>query len=457
MSNVRERLVLAEEFFNRVRKENEESKNNNQEESVQEGPIYEEYLSPGEELKAECYNQSLYKKIRDHGFLIYKYEKNISTDDLFGDTVQDNTVWEKYYCRANNWSFVIKNMEDYDIKQGIWAIHQICNDVTGETLSLYLDFGCRNTSYARLVTFLNIIKYDTLEEYFNVVYGKYLKSADIAAKSFSGGNLLLVDRSIPDSRLVMKLREDLYLVLYMDDEGKFRFVATNCKNWGHSSCNKTTSYDRAYYIDTEDCINKVCPACENLIHHMDGEIGFVTEDGYFREDDIREYFRKIKDSFSCRENDNMVTMYFRSESDMGMEDYGLVSNLATGLEVYMVASVDLNNSFMRDTGDVALNLVFEYSYDKREDKDNMKLHVYGYSSDNLSKRFEFLNDEKKYAYYKAMDKAMEEGTGSIRDWDYAKLGIDDVYKGKPQELLDIAAMYIEKAAAIYNVFLKEGE
>lgn len=367
------------------------------------------------DIENNCYSKELFEIIKKLGFTITKYVKNSNPD------------YDDYYCTAeiysciyNNWQFDVKNLPDYDIEEGIFAIYDIKNNITKEVVKNYLDIGCRNTSKEKLDNFIMLLENSSYEDFFNKRYYLYKKAID-KLKEFCEVKEILND--------VEKFPIRLSLVPELSinpERKKIYFIATETECI--ISVDEKNSYFYKYYTTTPKCendINNLQKIVKCFIEDIDGKIGYFENGKYFNNKDIHNFFKKLKETFSYEIFNHYKIQIYRN-------DYkGDIINKYEGQEIYYGTNVLFNDASQWSIGDIAINFTFVIKYNK-ELCDKIILNIYAYKINNKTGEFMFKSKEYEDMYNK------QEMLGC----ECAKLDIDEVYECTPDELLSKLRAYI---------------
>ena len=118
-----------------------------------------------------------------------------------------------------------------DIPEGIFSVRDIKNKLSGEVVDFYADIGCRNTFKPRLDSFLEFLTYNSLEDYVENVYKKYLVLPELLREK--GYNVEAIDYSfkLNDPKGYLKLGDNLYIVVYRSWFDDIKLVVTSYKKW----------------------------------------------------------------------------------------------------------------------------------------------------------------------------------------------------------------------------------
>lgn len=448
---------MLKDVLAKMAEENETSlKENKEKEKDFEDMKESKYIKfPLSEIEKKCDSSELFELIHKNNFNILEYkrlmDKDIDETSFYCDF--DECV-EKYLVSYNNWQFEINNLHDVDIEEGIFAVYSITNMNTKETVYFYVDLGCRNTGVDKFNRFMKLLSCSSEDEYIEKQYGLYLDIPQklkelgypIDDKKFNfkdiskRGISLLVNRLENNINIYLNIFESIYDEIHM--------VVTNDAKWDVNSSNRTLSENRAYYIHNYDGdINTIVTYIEAFKEHMKGHIGFLCPDGtFFRDKDIFNLSHKLLKQIRY---EDWNTYQFKSEyvdiyDCRGYSEENLMPNKLDGLEMYSILKITFNDASQWSKGNTALELVFVFKYDKKEDPNNISLHVYGIKIDNKTGEFEFESKEKKEQYENDERWLKEE-------WKYAKLCIDDQIIGSKEDVLNSFYDYLKECAKSFKL------
>lgn len=403
-----------------------------------------------DEIFSVCYSKELYSLILEKGFNIIDYKKLLEIPEYSYDE-----AIEIYTASYNNWIFEIKNLDDVDIEEGIFAIYSIKNETTGEVITEYVDLGSRNTGDDKLERFLCQLNCNSRYEYLHKQFGIYMDIPEELKKygyevddtyynfdkMHKDGATLKIETLSNDISIYLRIFEAIY-----DD---IHFVVTNDPRWNVNSSNRTLSTKRAYYVkDYNGDIEKLISIIKAFKEHMLGHIGFPLEDGFFFTDkDIALYADKLIKQIPYKD---WNTYQFKKEfidiyDCRGYTEDSLMPNKINGREIYSILRTWFNNAAQWSKGNIALELIFLFEYNTNIDKDNIILHIYGIQIDNRTGEFEFSSPEKKSEYED------DEYNRYLHEWNYAKLCVDDEFKGNKEEVISKMNEYLIDAANAFGI------
>lgn len=79
---------------------------------------------------------------------------------------------EEYLCAYNGWSFLVSKIADMDIEQGVWRTSNVSKNV--KDIDFSVDIGCKNSGVAKLERFCRLLECDSIDEFYEKEYSKYL-------------------------------------------------------------------------------------------------------------------------------------------------------------------------------------------------------------------------------------------------------------------------------------------
>jgi hypothetical protein len=363
--------------------------------------------------ETDCYSEELLGLIKQYKFEIESYEKFTDIDyDDYCPTL------EIYYCNFNNWNFEIKNFSDVDIEEGIFAIGKVKHVVTGEELEFYCDLGCRNTGKEKLNHFLDFITYNSLQDYVNEKYEKYVLLPKLLKEQ--GYNIEEVNYSfkLNEPQGYLKLADKLFVKVYrawMDD---FKLVVTNDYKWDVNSANDSVNNvwnKKAYFFNYNSIndIEELCKCIDAFKDDMKGKIGYQERDLYYGNDDIIRLFNEFETSNNKEErNTYLIQIKHKNYWDRRGydEDNSVITNKYKGLEIYTETELTFNDASQWSKGNLINKSIITFKYDKREDSNKCKLIIDNYIYETEDDILDFDYDEEEYKYKPAKNKVEISGT-----------------------------------------------
>lgn len=351
--------------------------------------------------ETNCYSEELLSLIKKYNFKIESYEKFTDIDyDDYCPTL------EIYYCNFNNWNFEIKNFSDVDIEEGIFAIGKVKHVINGEELEFYCDLGCRNTGEDKLNHFLDFITYNSLQEYVNEKYEKYIMLPKLLKEQ--GYNVEEIDYSfkLNEPQGYLKLADKLFVKVYrawMDD---FKLVVTNDYKWDVNSANDSINNiwnKKAYFFDynSMDDINELCKCIDAFKDDQAGRIGYIEDNLYYNNNNIIRFFDGLKTEKN-RESFNTYLVQVENKNYWDRRGYdeenSVITNKYKGLEMYVKTELIFNDARSWSEGNLINKSIFTFEYDKRKNADKIKLTIDNYISESEDDILEFDNDSEEYKY-----------------------------------------------------------
>lgn len=442
-------------------KKREEYLNSGKKEKGNELPEYIEY---SERIRNLCFCKPMYDKIKSLGWGINSYCIHRSAGYIPVYDFYDKPI-EKYECTHNGWVFTVDYLYDPDIEPGIWRVYGLKREGSEETCNWYCDLGCRNTSEDKLERFLDILSCSSVEEYIKKVYGRYQEIPMLFKEKFgdftpsieglTGRYTAHVKGGIPKDlgreRFVIQVLDGAakcYLVLFSDIYDEMKFVITDTPNWDANSSNSTLGRHMAYYItyNGPEDLDLLCGAIHKFMLHMEGEIGFLEDGKYIKDIDIFRYFYNLSNKVSYPEGSEYYMKFnYNDIWDMrGYADEDFMPSLITGKQIHSEMAIRFYRSkFVQ--GYKSFKLAFIFTYDTRvHTPDAMSLRVCGHTLDLNEGKFEFRSEEAEAEWIYKDD-------WHKNSWDYANLSIDEEYKGKYSELIEVADRYLKAACESFGI------
>jgi len=328
--------------------------------------------------ETDCYSSKLLNKIKECGFIIESYEKFTN----FDEEDYESTL-EVYYCSLNNWEFKVNNSSDVDIDQGIWALREIQNKLSGEKIDFYCDLGCQNTSQARLEEALDLFKYDSLEDYMSIKYKKYIILPELLREN--GFEVEERDYTFTLNRPkgYLKLGKNLFIKVYSAWMDNFHLVVTNDKGWDVNSGTHSGDVKKAYYFNYNgaDDINELVKCINAFKEEQEGKIGYFENGKYYNTYDVQKIFNNLRDKedyYKESWNERHIQIEYKDYWDgRGYNQDAKIVNKYKGLEIYLETELTFNDAAQWSEGELVNKSLIVFEYDKTKNN-NCRLEIINY-------------------------------------------------------------------------------
>lgn len=319
------------------------------------------------DYEIDCYSKELLQLIKKFNFEIQSYEK------FFDFDVYDYApTLETYYCKKNNWQFVINNVSDCDIPEGIFSLTNIKNINSEEKSDVYCDLGCRNTGKERLNTILELFEYNSMKEYISSKYSIYFELPSLLRTH--GYTVKAVDFSfdLNEANGYLKLdNSNVFVKVYRAWYDDLKLVVTNNNQWNVNYSNDNFSRDVGYYFNytSSSDIQELIKCIEAFKSHIRGEIGYPMLGTYYSNSDVYQLFDSLRDTNDyykeCWNHYHITVDHTRFNDSRGYDTNSLIVNKYTGLEIYTRTTLKFNDAAQWSIGDNVNASYITFIYDKR--------------------------------------------------------------------------------------------
>lgn len=393
--------------------------------------------------ETDCYSQELLELIKKFEFVIEAYDKFVDIDyDDYSPTL------EIYYCKKNNWKFEIHNFSDVDITEGIFALKNLKNFLTEESVnSFYCDIGCRNTGESRLLELLEFFEYNSLSDYVKYKYEHYielpnlLRSAgyDVKENDYSFG--------LNKSTGYLEIEKNLFIRVYIAWMDDIKFVITNNNKWDINSSNHSirTRAEKSYFFNynSKNSFHELCKCIEAFKDEQAGKIGYFEQGNYYSNSNIIDLFNKYKKSDKDAWNHHLIRIDYDDYWDCRGydEENSLIINKYKGLEVFVKTEVTFNDAAQWTIGEYSNKSLIIFEYDKRKNTEKCRLKIdnYIYKDSFITQNYDEVTEEYNIIYD---DKNLIESI--------------ELY-GTFLELYEVLEAYIVTMFKIHNIKINEKE
>lgn len=329
----------------------------------------EEKLDNGlmnDNYEANHRSEELLSLIKKYGFIIhgYKLETDVDDDDY-------EALLETYFCEKNNWTFSIRNSEDFDIDEGIFAIGDLKNIETGEAVDFYCDLGCRNTSPEKLEMFLKFLSFNSLDEFSKDAY-PYIYTLPYLLEA-QGYTAELIDFSVGIDHIkgYISINNEIDITFNPASERLIGYIS-NQKN--KKRFTKTVRYSFEYRGDSDFGI--LCDMINAFSKHIHGECGFFENGKYYTQNDFSlflESFRDKENPYKKCWNNYLITIKEQDNNDK--------INKYTGQEILGSAVISFNDAAQWSIGTSSCICVIDLSYNRKIDSNNCYLSMNFYEKE----------------------------------------------------------------------------
>lgn len=346
---------------------------------------------------------------------------------------------EEYLCAYNGWSFLVSKIADMDIEQGVWRTSNVSKN--GKDIDFSVDIGCKNSGVAKLERFCRLLECDSIDEFYEKEYSKYLGISGEHVPGF----LFTLSEYVPEKpRIIIDVikkdnpEKKACLIVYQGWMDDIRTVLTTDKHWDVNSYGSSLSNEISYYIDDISNLGKIINA---FFLHMNGEIGYKMDDGsYFNNRSIRAFVERLKDATSKESLNGNEVKYeilniwdYRGYTEDVRSKYP-VPNKADGIEISAVINVSFNDTMSWTHGKNHFCYTFVILYDKNKD------------ADNISVRFVMYDTQLGFYEYKSQKNEYDLYDGKLLIWDAVNSIIDEEQFGSPEIIKSLIINAIKAAS-----------
>lgn len=308
------------------------------------------YSSTAKENVKNEYYRSI-EKITSLGIEIWNIEKNLMKfKNRTSMYIVCNTTVYKFYCKKNNYKFVIKFIDDCDCEPGLLLVEKVIDTRTNNEILIRCDLYCQNTSIYELKNFTSFIESESVEDFVNRRYPRlksllnYLEEKsfiikDEDKKQLSDQVKLLSNDSYLNFRISTE-RGDCILVLpkvYDRMNGKigkigtgdYIFVGPNIEEYnskqktkhiylsesdrlvkiGHNEFNfGYKTYCLSTELDESKSNEQILELFTCYFDVKEGKIGYNENGKYYNDKEILRYF-------NCPDDESEIFPLFQNYSD----------------------------------------------------------------------------------------------------------------------------------------------
>lgn len=379
------------------------------------------------DYNTDCISKELLKLIKKFDFKIESYNQD-GRLDYSDEYYYCDSINETYYCNKNNWNFTINNLADVDIEEGIYSISELKNIITNETIDFYCDLGCRNTGEDRREEFIELLNYNSLDDYVKVKFKEYIELPNLLKEK--GYNVKEEDYSfgLNDTKGCLYVGDNTYIRLYRAWGDEIRMVVTNDKKWDVNSSNNGLygTGKKAYWFDykTKNDLDELIKCIECFKEDKSGKIGYFENNNYYKNGDIIDYFdsimnliKKNKETYDIY-NHSLLEIEHTKPWDRGYNDDPKNINKYLGIEIWTSTEITFNDSSWGE-GNIKNKSIIEVEYNTKENKDKCKLTIVNYIYEDDDDIYEY-DDEKEESYYKNENSKIEIYGTFLEIYEYIK-------------------------------------
>lgn len=389
------------------------------------------------------YSKELFDLINTYNFKIIEYGKRLDKPDMY----EYDSVIEYYSVCNDKYKFIIRNLDDPDIEEGIFAIYNIINLITNEKIEFYLDFGCRNTFKQNLDDFLLLISLDSKSDFLNKKFSKYIVIPELLEKNGFKITENTIKYELSRISGFIKIADNIFVRIYFAINHTIKVVVTNNPKWDVNSSNGRS--DIGYYVDynSEDDIDVLVDNINAFVKHIIGMYGFLENNIYYRNDDINNFFRTFQrkneygNYLKCY-NQRIINIEKVDAWDYrGIEKASYI-NIYDGLEIAEHYKFSIDSAKLYDSIINLSDIVFKY--DKKIDQNKCILLIANY---------QFCQDNNYYETNDDYDEIDKLSTCYNKDFLVEKVE----FAGTFTECLEKLKEYIYTLLNIYHIDITEYE
>lgn len=318
--------------------------------------------------------------INGYGFEIKSYKK----EDLKDNSGQRFSLLETYYCAYRNWSFDIKNKYEPYYGENKFSVSSVKNHRTDE----HVDFSCYingvDGEEETMSKFLVLLEYDDEESFIKDYYARYIQVPGLLKEN--GINCIIVksEYRIAGIDCLIKIDEKIYLKFYTSHDKKTYVFITSDKYWNiHTMGFLTAMLQREigyeFNYKSESDIGELIKCIESFSDHLNNKIGYIENDRYYSNKDIKNYFETLQDNYLAYDKwkYGYVTISYKEEFQHIKDDGSSLGtiNKYKGVEVKFKVLLRFNQGGEYSIGDIKNISDITIVYDKNIDNNNCLLTI----------------------------------------------------------------------------------
>ena len=403
---LQEMILNASQTF----KENQVMQENREREAAIEKQKFEEEIEKTPNLNYNVGSEDV-KVIQKLGFTILSYYEE---DHPYGDSYGKMDV---YLCEYKDWKFKVEWSADPDIDEGILALRDPKNTVTGEELDFYCDLFCNNTANKSLENILTVFEIG-FEHFIQQEYHQYLalpsllreKGYKVTEHDFVFG--------IEDCKGSLEIGEGVFIRIYgVGWQEDMSFTITNDKRWDVGSSNTASSNKKGYHFDYKgkEDIDELCLCIEGFKRHIKGTYGFKETrlntaeervEVYYKNDDFVSIFESIRRNLKKKYYEKWNTNFVRYEekSKWGKHAEKRI-NCYKGIEIAKTVTFSINDSAQWTIGDKSTIYQIHLEYNVKKNVESCYLKISQYISSEEERRYVEEQWDEKNSYCKSVYEA----------------------------------------------------
>lgn len=403
-----------------------------------------------ENKKTLVYDENLpsVKRIKELGFQINSYhqEEHPYGSEYYGDM-------DVFYCTYKDWVFAVEWSMDPDIEEGILAMREPRNIVTGEKMDFYCDLFCNNTSEGRLENVLKVFEIG-YGEFIQQEYGKYIELPILLKEKGVSIRTENYEFTIGDNDGYIDVGDGVYIRVFGIFWSKgIALVVTNNKRWDINSYNGGNyGNEIGYYFDYQgvEDLDELCQCIEATKRHVKGQYGYkemfvqhlydgtsYKEERYFKGEDFLSIFKEIEDKLKSKYYDKWnsrfidITEYKNWSGSIELDDSKDV-NCYKGLEIAKTIKFSINNATQWMVDNELIQYLIHFEYDKRKNDKECYLEItqwIGNEENKMRMEYEETEVDKTNPSYQGAYKRygkFSELTAELTDFLYENLKIHGV-------------------------------
>lgn len=325
--------------------------------------------------------------------IIDKYNFNIKSY-VRGNCDDYDELLETYYCEFNNWIFQVKNYSDVDIEEGVFAVSDLRNIVTGENVAFYCDLGCRNTSELRLEKFIKCLSFKSEAEFAESYYKDYIKLPELLVNNGLNCDIVEKNYTLQSIDAILKIYDGVYLGFRSDYTDKIKIVLSNSQIYLKG---RTVGKYLKYYFDYhgDEDIEELVKCIKAFKEHVDGRFGYFECGEYFQNKNIEKYMNNFISSVKCNDdgynkwNHYLIKVFDKSGSNVNINKYN-------GLEIFKKYELTFNDFSQWSVGNKTNKSIITIKYDTKKDREYCELNIknYVYTFEDQSSDLYIHNDNE---------------------------------------------------------------
>lgn len=337
------------------------------------------------------------KRIEELGFTILSYyeDEHPYDTDYYGKM-------DVYLCEYKDWKFKVEWFADPDIDEGILALREPKNKITGEKLDFYCDLFCKNTGERLLNNFLTVFDIG-LEKFIQQEYHQYLALPSLLREKGYRVTEHDFQFDLRECKGAIEVGEGIFIRIYegKNQRSKMTFTVTNDQRWSAGSFALPINNKKAYFFDYKgkEDIDELCLCIDSFQRHMKGTYGFketrLTTEGetvavYYKNRDFTRIFEEIQGKIKQTDYEKWNKRFVRYEggSKWGWDENKENSvNCYEGIEISKTISFSINDSSQWTIGDKITTYHINFEYDVKKNPNVCRLEIIQFISTEEERRY----------------------------------------------------------------------